>query len=238
MSGFDEMKSSWADEVELDSGGLPPPTEIFDKGLKILTEYKYNDDDKKVKVVRAYKFTKQMIPKSCANRKTWAKFGDSANDKPGPNPSTTVCPDDVTMIFTANKEEEKANEVLDPSKNIAKCRICQAEHWSVNCPFKGTAMDSSKLLETKPAAPAVSETISGPKSGKYVPPFMKDNAKGAMSSLRGRDATTAIRISNLCESMTDADLKELVDQFGPHSKIYLARDKVSVDIVMRVIVIG
>lgn len=229
MSGYDDIKSSWADEVELDSGGLPPTTETFDKGLKIFTEYKYNDDDKKVKVVRTYKFTKQMVPKSCAKRKTWAKFGDSGNDKPGPNPHTTVCPDDVTMNFTTNKEEEKANEVLDPSKNIARCRICQAEHWSVNCPFKGTSMDSSKLLETKPtAAPAVPES-SGPKTGKYVPPFMKDNAKGgAMSSLRGRDDTTAIRISNLSESMVEADLEELVKKIGPHSKMYLARDKVSV----------
>jgi len=228
MPAIDDIKSSWADEVELDSGGLPPPTETFDKGLKILTEYKYNKDDKKVKTVRTYKFTKQMVPKSCAKRKTWAKFGDSANDKPGPNPHTTVCPDDVMMNFTTNKEEEKANEVLDPSKNIARCRICQAEHWSVNCPYKGTSMDSSKLLETKPvAAPAVPET-SGPKPGKYVPPFMKDNAKGgAMSGLRGRDDTTAIRISNLSESMVEADLEELVKKIGPHSKMYLARDKIN-----------
>lgn len=227
MPGYDDIKSSWADEVELDSGGLLPPTETFDKGLKIVTEYKYNKEDKKVKMVRTYKFTKQMVAKSCAKRKTWAKFGDSVNDKAGPNPHTTVVPDDVMMNFTTNKEEEKANEVLDPSKNIARCRICQAEHWSVNCPFKGTSMDSSKLLETKPvAAPAVPES-SGAKTGKYVPPFMKDNAKGgAMSSMRGRDDTSAIRISNLSESMVEADLEELVKKIGPHSKMYLARDKV------------
>ncbi|KAG4077057.1 hypothetical protein HA402_016044 [Bradysia odoriphaga] len=228
MPGFDDIKSSWADEVELDSGGLPPPTETFDKGLKIVTEYKYNNDDKKVKTVRTYKFTKQLVPKSCAKRKTWAKFGDSANDKPGPNPHTTVVPDDVTMNFTTNKEEEKANEVLDPSKNIAKCRICQAEHWSVNCPYKGTSMDSSKLLETKTAAASAVPETSGTKTGKYVPPFMKDNAKGgAMSGLRGRDDTTAIRISNLSESMVEADLEELVKKIGPHSKMYLARDKIN-----------
>lgn len=227
MPGYDDIKSSWADEVELDSGGLPPPTETFEKGLKIVTEYKYNNDEKKVKTVRTYKFTKQMVPKSCAKRKTWAKFGDSANDKPGPNPHTTVVPDDVMMNFTTNKEEEKTNEVSDPNKNIAKCRICQAEHWSVNCPYKGTSMDSSKLLETKTVAtPSVPES-RGSKPDKYVPPFLKDNAKGAMSGVRGRDDTTAIRISNLSESMVEADLEELVKKIGPHSKMYLARDKVN-----------
>lgn len=46
----EEYKSSWADEVELDSGSLPPPTESIDAhGQKILTEYKFNKDDKKVK---------------------------------------------------------------------------------------------------------------------------------------------------------------------------------------------
>lgn len=228
MPGYDDIKSSWADEVELDSGGLPPPTETFEKGLKVVTEYKYNNDDKKVKMVRTYKFTKQMVPKSCAKRKTFAKFGDSVNDKPGPNPHTTVVPDDVMMNFTTNKEEEKVNEVLDPSKSIAKCRICQGEHWSVNCPFKGTSIDSSKLLETKAVAPSAVPEPTGAKTGKYVPPFMKDNAKGgAMSSLRGRDDTTAIRISNLSESTVEADLEELVKKIGPHSKMYLARDKVS-----------
>lgn len=75
------VKSSWADEVELDSGSLPPPTEVLENGLKIVTEYKFNKDDKKVKVVRTYKITKQVVSKSIAQRKTWKKFGDSDNDK-------------------------------------------------------------------------------------------------------------------------------------------------------------
>ena len=227
MPPIDDIKSSWADEVELDSGGLPPPTETIENGYKTMTEYKYNDDGKKVKVTRTYKITKQKVPKNAAKRKAWAKFGDSANDKPGPNPHTTMVSEDVHMQFVTNKEEEKASDsLLDPLKSMAKCRICNGEHWSVNCPYKGTSMDPSKILDTKPAVPAATET-SGTKTGKYVPPFMKDSAKGgALSSMRGRDDTTAIRISNLSESMVEADLEELVKKIGPHSKMYLARDKV------------
>ncbi|XP_055679335.1 eukaryotic translation initiation factor 3 subunit G-1 [Lutzomyia longipalpis] len=224
MPIFDEIKSSWADEVELESGSLPPPSEIIENGNKIVTEYKFNDDDKKVKVVRTYKISKQVVPRSVARRKTLMKFGDSANDKPGPNPHTTMVGEDTYMQFITNKEEEKsADNMLDPLKSIAKCRICNGEHWSVNCPFKGTLMDTGKLIDSKQPAASTQEA-TGSKTGKYVPPFMKDNQKG-MPSMRGRDDTTAIRISNLSESMVESDLEELVKKFGPHSKMYLARDK-------------
>jgi len=224
MPGLDDIKSSWADEVELDSGGLPPTTEVIENGQKYVTEYKYNSDDKKVKVVRTYKITKQVVSKTVAKRKNWDKFGDSVNDKPGPNSHTTIISEDVYLQFLSSKEEEKTNEnLLDTLKNIAKCRICNGDHWSVNCPYKGTTMDTGKLMENKPTTSTVEATTSKP--GKYIPPFMKDGGKGGSSGLRGRDDTTAIRISNLSESMTEADLEELVKKIGPHSKMYLARDK-------------
>lgn len=156
MPALDEIKSSWADEVELDSGSLPPPTEIIENGQKIVTEYKYNKDDKKVKVVRTYKITRLVVPKSIAKRKNWSKFGDSANDKPGPNPGTTMVSEDIYMQFVSNKEEEqKSDNALDSLKNIAKCRICEGEHWSVHCPYKGTNFEAGK------AKPAVPGEISG-----------------------------------------------------------------------------
>jgi len=224
MPAADKVKSSWADEVELDYGGLPPSTEVIENGHKYVTEYKFNNDDKKTKVLRTYKITKQVVPKVVARRKSLQKFGDSENDKPGPNSHTTMVSEDVYMQFLSAKDEEKSNEnVLDPLKNIAKCRICNGDHWSVNCPYKGTAMDTSKLMENK--APVATTTVESSKTGKYVPPFMKDIQKAGGPSGRGRDDTSAIRISNLSESMTEADLEELVKKFGPHNKMYLARDK-------------
>lgn len=225
MPGIDEIKSSWADEVELDSGILPPPTETIENGLKVLTEYKFNNDDKKTKVVRTYKIMKLSVPKEVARRKGLSKFGDSASDKPGPCPHTTMVSEDIHMQFITNKEEEKsADTTVDPTKTIAKCRICNADHWSVNCPYKGTSMESNmgKLNETKPAVPEP----AGSKPAKYVPPYMKDSAKaGGLASRLGRDDCTNIRISNLSESMVEADLEELVKKIGPHQKMYLARDR-------------
>lgn len=129
MPALDDYKSSWADEIELESGSLPPPTEDIDEnGVKTVTEYKLNKDDKKVKVVRTYKIQKLVVSKSVAARRNLHKFGDSASDEPGPNSHTTFVSEDINMQLITNKEEEKSNDaVLDPKSKyfcfivISKC---------------------------------------------------------------------------------------------------------------------
>lgn len=123
----EEYKSSWADEVELDSGSLPPPTETIDShGQKILTEYKFNKDEKKVKTVRTYKVTKHVVSKSVARRKKLPKFGDSNKDTDGPNPHTTFVSEDINMQLITNKEEEKSSDaVLDPKSKFCNNLLAQ-----------------------------------------------------------------------------------------------------------------
>lgn len=110
MPAAEEVKSSWADEVELEGGSLPPSTKVYENGYKIVTEYKYNEDDKKIKIVRTYKVEKRIVSKSIALRKTWKKFGESANDKPGPDPATTIVGEDVYMQYITSKEEDNKQE--------------------------------------------------------------------------------------------------------------------------------
>lgn len=149
-----EVKSSWADEVEEEGGALPAPSEVYENGFKILTEYKYDEDNesKKVKVVRAYKVERRIVSKTIAARKNWGKFGDSADDRPGPNPATTVGGEDVFMQFISSKEEE--NKVEEDSldklksmgdKGVVKCRNCNGDHWTSKCPYKDTVLAGGKL---------------------------------------------------------------------------------------------
>lgn len=165
-----EVKSSWADEVEEEGGALPAPSEVYENGFKILTEYKYNQDNKKVKVVRAYKIERRIVSKTIAVRKNWAKFGDSDDDRPGPNPATTVGGEDVFMQFISSKEEE--NKVEEDSldklksmgdKGVVKCRNCNGDHWTSKCPYKDTVLAGGKLY-------CGNQLIY-----KYKPRFMKIN---------------------------------------------------------------
>lgn len=71
MPAIEEVKSSWADEVELEGGALPSSTEVVENGQKIVTEYKYNEDNKKVGSI--FYLTIRMAPiatslgKNCTN---------------------------------------------------------------------------------------------------------------------------------------------------------------------------
>ncbi|XP_078040641.1 eukaryotic translation initiation factor 3 subunit g1 [Augochlora pura] len=233
-----DVKSSWADEVEEEVATLPPPSEIYENGFKVLTEYKYNQDNKKVKVVRTYKIEKRIVSKTIAVRKNWAKFGDSVDDRPGPNPATTVGGEDVFMQFISSKEEENKVEEdnLDKLKNmgdkgVVKCRNCNGDHWTSKCPYKDTVLAGGKVPDDK--KPLISAGAPGavaelkPQGSKYVPPSMRDggNKRGDAMQMQRRDDITTIRISNLSESTTDADLEELVKPFGTVLKFYLPKDK-------------
>lgn len=98
-----EPISSWADEAEAEIEGkkhLPLSSEVIKDDLKIITEYRYNDEDKLEKVVRTYKIERRFVSKSVALRKMWKKYGDCANDKPGPNPANTFLGEEVTFSFS------------------------------------------------------------------------------------------------------------------------------------------
>ncbi|KAL7302744.1 eukaryotic translation initiation factor 3 subunit G-like [Trichogramma pretiosum] len=232
--------TNWADEVEDDGvPNLPPPTTKYENDFKILTEYKLNDDDKQVKVVRTYKIEKRIVSKTVALRKAWAKFGDSENDAAGPSPATTIIAEDVFMQYLSSKEEDNKSDenALDKLKSMAeksvmKCRSCNGNHWTSKCPFKDTLLGgpNNVMDDKKPSNPAVgpggAAEMSKPTGSRYVPPSMRDggNKKGDSMYGQRRDDTAAIRISNLSESTTDYDLEELVKPFGAIQKIYLAKE--------------
>jgi len=238
MPVADDIKSSWADEVELEGGSLPPSTEVRENSFKIVTDYKYNDDDKKVKIVRTYKIEKRIVSKSIALRKTWPKFGECVNDKAGPDPATTIVAEDVYMQYISSKEEEKTEDEggieklkMLGDKNVVKCRNCNGDHWTSKCPWKDTVLAGVKPADDKKGAPPGGPSTGGEPAktagSKYIPPSLREGAtkRSDNPNMPRRDDATAIRISNLSESTNETDLEDLVRPFGPLQKLYLAKDK-------------
>jgi len=246
--------SSWADEIEEgDTTTLPPPSEKIKGDTKVVTEYIFNEDNKKVKVVRTYKIERKMVPKIVAERREWAKFGMSRQDKPGPNPQTTVVAEEIWMQFVANKEEsekEVSDSALDQLKatnrGVVKCRICKEDHWTTQCPYKDTLGPLRESLtgpvegEGGPeggagaaAAPGPAAAGGGGAGGKYVPPSRR-GMSDAQARISGdsmpdkrREDTAAIRVSNLSENAQETDLQELFKPFGHIARIFLAKDKMT-----------
>ncbi|KAK7095298.1 eukaryotic translation initiation factor 3 subunit G-A-like [Littorina saxatilis] len=240
---------SWAEQVDegddgVLSGVLPPNTEDYDekKGLKKITEYKYNEEGKIVKTVKTYKTETIKVSQSIAKRKTWKKFGAAERDPPGPNPSNTILSEEIFMQFVNNTDQSKPEEEEDPlgklkNQKIVQCRICKGDHWTTKCPYKDTlaplqeklAEDQRNTVEPVPAAAGAS---AGAKTvgGKYVPPSMRDGAskgRGESMASQRKDEAATIRVTNLSEDTRESDLQELFRPFGPISRIYLAKDKVT-----------
>jgi len=235
--------SSWADEVEEVEGTvLPPPVEKSDGNTKTVTEYTINDEGKKVKVISHYRIEKHRVAHSIAVRKTWRKYGLSKNDKPGPNPATTITAEDVFMQFLSNKEEDKdesedlKKKLMDAQKGQVKCRLCKEDHWTKQCPYKdklsplvGINEDGENEGAAAPGGPPAAGAPGGGGPSKYVPPSMRNDGKErkgeSMMSSRGRDETATVRVTNLSENTREQDLQDLFRPFGDISRIFLAKDK-------------
>lgn len=230
------MKASWADMVEADQDGLPPPSEKIEGDSKIVTDYK-EIDGKKYRVTRTYKLEKRQVSKTVAHRQKLAKYGDSKDDAPGPNPATTVVAEEIFMQFLQlkggieeeAKDEELMNQVKQKLKSI-QCRICKEDHWSAYCPYK-ERMSGVQVQDESRAAAAVANALSKgvdlDKNGKYVPPGLRDGSRrdgGSFGNQRCKDDFT-VRVTNLSEDTRDSDLEELFKPFGQVARIYLAKDK-------------
>ncbi|XP_067877369.1 eukaryotic translation initiation factor 3 subunit G [Heterodontus francisci] len=239
-----DSKPSWADQVEEegDEGPLPSPKELIKGNIKTIIEYKIDEDGKKLKIIRTFRIETRKASKAVARRKNWKKFGTSEYDPPGPNVATTTVSDDVYMTFITSKEDLNNTEEDDPmsklkGQKIVSCRICKGDHWTTRCPYKDTLGPMQKELaeqlglttsekekgsEPEPVQPAQSKT------GKYVPPSLRDgaNRRGeSMQTNRRADDNATIRVTNLSEDTRETDLQELFRPFGSISRIYLAKDK-------------
>jgi len=242
----EEIKPSWGDMMEDLDGAppLPPSSEVREGSVKKLIEYKYNEDNKIVKVTRIYNLETRKVSKTIAKRKAWKKFGHATTDNQhGPDPSTTFVGDDVYLSFTTNKEEldEDKDDPLKKLKgsSIVKCRVCKGDHWTTKCPYRDSLQPLKDIEEKEKGKDSVDggapASDMGSKSGgsKYVPPSMRGGADTSqrrgetMNTRRQADEAATLRVTNLSEDACEADLQDLFRPFGPIARVYLAKDKIT-----------
>ena len=155
---------------------------------------------KTIEVTQKVQNIKYMISQAAFDRRSLPKFGESKNDKKGPNPSTTVVGEAIPFklsYFSARDVEV----VKTTAKKQISCRFCQGLHLSIHCPFKDTIKVEPKVK---------------PSTGKYVAPGVGTSAVSQLPTLR---------VTNLPENMTDDDLRALFSPFGYTKRMYLAKDR-------------
>ncbi|KAI1305365.1 Eukaryotic translation initiation factor 3 subunit G [Halotydeus destructor] len=235
-----DLPTSWADQMEegddafLALGTLPSPVTTHKGDTKIVTSYEIDEETgKKLRKVRYYKIEKVKVSKAAAIRKGWKKYGKASDDGQGPNPSNTVIQDEILMDFphmAQQGQEDSAMNAKKMGKGFVKCRFCEMDHWSTACPYKDKlAVKQTDAEAAASAAGGMGGSTTLDKDGKvrYVPPSMRDGAsrKGDMMSTRSKDEANTVRVTNLPEDIQDQDIRELFNEFGRISRIFLARDK-------------
>lgn len=187
----------------------------------------------------------EAVEPEVALRRTWKKFGSSANDGPGPNSSSTILGEPVFLKLSMDADFDKLEvspaQAQAAQAKTVKCRLCDGPHFSAKCPYKDTFAGEGKKFsinggtETEGAVAPVSPA-AGP--AKYVPKFKRSVEEGglggvsassdASSPLDDRDQGLAIRITNLSDIVVESDIRDLVGAIGvPVARCNVGRDRIT-----------
>lgn len=196
---------------------LHKPSEEF----KTIVEERTDDQGRRMRVTRKVKLrlVTEKVSDGVAARCHWKKFGDAANDGPGPNSSSTIVGEAIFLKLSLNKDldREPSKAPVVEAKNIT-CQYCQGAHWSARCPYKATFMEEAKGNAAAAAATAPE------KSTKYIPPSMRKALEEGTPMPTNRDNPNTVRLSNLSEITTEADIRDLVTRIAPVSRVFVPKD--------------
>ena len=211
------------------TGGLEiPPTQksrIDSKGIQITTTYRQHPANAKqlLKTVTKVRVTKQTIreAKAVEERRKWKKFGEALKDESaeGAQRSTIVSKDDI-YIEDPFADTDLQDE--DPTSAIAGNLN---EFW---------AKQQQRHLERKYDV-GEDQGVAGSgwtqvgaasaSAGKYVPPSARAAMASGVKPAARTDDLNTIRVTNISENTTESDLQDLFNPFGRISRVYLAKDK-------------
>ncbi|GIL59719.1 hypothetical protein Vafri_14444 [Volvox africanus] len=231
-------KLRWGDT--LDDEDLLPPSVVRgpdDNGIKTLVEYFKNDKGDAIKKTTKVKVVtvEKKVYKVSEERRKWPRFGLAARETP--QDSVTVqaveeIPFERVRQIKATTQEKKATDIQQVLASADKTVISgsikemlykkRMERELLR--MKGLLKEAEKPPEEdgKPS----SSGMGGPKPGSYVPPNVRNRGPGGDGeSMQKKREDNSIRVTNLSEEVTEADLQELFRPFGPVSRIFLAVDK-------------
>jgi len=210
------------------SGGLViPPTHksrIDSKGIQIVTSYRQHptNESQLLKTITKVKVFTETVRESKAieERRKWKKFGNALKDGAEGSQRSTILSKDDIFIEDPNADNDLQEEDVakDLSGNLN-------EFW---------AKQQKRQLERKYGVEGGKEEGGGwnvvgagggaAAGGKYVPPSARGGMAGVKPERRVDDLNT-IRVTNISENTTEADLQDLFKPFGRISRVYLAKDK-------------
>lgn len=222
-----KFATSWVDTMKEHHAAdqLPQPTEKIEGDTKIVTEYKFDEEGKKIKITKTYQIVRNEVTKGVLKRRQWRPFGkiQSEDEKR----EATNMDEELFMQFINQKDTESVEDdpwakALEANKSLFKCRVCMGNHATAQCPLGAKPDDLASDMA------GLNLNRLNPSSDKYIPraQLMEQSGRPSASmSMRLREDLNTIRVTNLPGEMQDSDIKDLFGPLGRISRIFLARDK-------------
>jgi translation initiation factor 3 subunit G len=226
-------------------GGITvPPTHtsrIDSKGIKVVTSYRVDPSNPQrlLKTTTKIRVTYDKVRENVAvaARRKWKKFGQAAIDEDQSN--VTIQSRDDIYIEDPNADVDLQDE--DVSKAISgnlNAFWAKQNLRNLQRKYDVDGDDAGKEGGADDGWNTVGAGGAAPSGGKYVPPSARGGSSMGGKSLSAlaasapeggrsndnRDQNT-IRVTNISEDTTEADLQELFQPFGRISRVYLAKDK-------------
>lgn len=229
-------------------GGLViPPTHksrIDSKGIQIITSYRQHpaNSSQLLKTITKVKVNTMQVKEATTveQRRKWAKFGEAIKDESaeGAQRSTIISKDDIFMedpnADTDLQDEDPAGAIAGNLNEFwAKQQRRQLERkYDVGGDDEdddGGGGGGGGGGWTQVGGGGAAAGAGGAAGGKYIPPSQRaalaSGGGGGVKPERRTDDLNTIRVTNISESTTEADLQDLFKPFGRISRVYLAKDK-------------
>ncbi|GAX84055.1 hypothetical protein CEUSTIGMA_g11479.t1 [Chlamydomonas eustigma] len=235
----------WGDTIDEDDV-LPPPVHRGpdENGIKTVIEYFRNDRGDTVKKTTKLKIVsvEKKVYKVTEERRNIPRFGLAKLETPQDSVTAQNIEDipfEKVRQSKSTSQEKKVdlqnilNNTNDKQmiagslKDILYRKRMERELLRA----KGLLKGAEKPPEEDVPGGSKSETSlpSGPpKAGSYVPPSMRNRGPTTMGDGAGPDRRreeNSVRVTNLSDDVTEADLGELFRPFGHILRIYLAVDR-------------
>ncbi|AEE75042.1 eukaryotic translation initiation factor 3G1 [Arabidopsis thaliana] len=149
-------KFRWGEmDEDEDLDFLLPPKQVIgpdENGLKTTIEYKFNDEENKVKITtrtRVRKLASARLNKRAMERRNWPKFGDAANEEAGSH---------LTMVST---EEILLERPRAPGDQLANHMLASIPEYELKCALTFVAANCTKADESKATGDGLSQLGKG-----------------------------------------------------------------------------
>ncbi|KAL6754016.1 eukaryotic translation initiation factor [Haematococcus lacustris] len=241
------VRQRWGDTLDEEEGAMPENSVTQNGNIKTVTEYSKNDKGEIIKKTTKTKIVsvEKKVYAVALERRKWERFGqaakESASDSVTMQANEDIPFERVRQQKTTQQEKKQAIDFAAAMQSSDKAVVSTSiKDLLYKRRMERELLRAKGLLSAAEKPPDENEPPSRPvlaapgqgKANAYVPPSLRNRGPGERMEDSGRggpdkrrDDQNSVRVTNLSEDVTEADLQELFRPFGHVTRCFVAVDR-------------